>query len=114
MSRRWLVIMAAALATGAATSARAAADPQIPLPAPTRAFRSSAHTRLTAVLGDYPWRHNAEINAMSFSPDGRLALTAGSVITGSSCGTRPAARIWRTFPGVKGGSTRRPSRPTAR
>src|SRR5262249_23030252 len=48
------------------------------LPPVTVSFRQTATLRLEAVLGDYPWRHAAEVTTVGFAPDGeRFAPVRG-------------------------------------
>jgi len=47
------------------------------LPPVTESFRKTALLELTAVLGDYPWRHGAEVTTVGFAPDGKLFATIG-------------------------------------
>ena len=47
------------------------------LPPVTESFRRTATLRLDAVLGDYPWRHAAEVTTVGFAPDGMTFATIG-------------------------------------
>jgi len=67
--RRALLVLVA-LCTGAAAHAAE-------LPPVTVSFRQTATLRLEAVLGDYPWRHGAEVTTVGFAPDGKHFATVG-------------------------------------
>jgi WD40 repeat protein len=47
------------------------------LPPITESFRQSVTLHLDAVLGDYPWRHGAEVTTVGFAPDGKTFATVG-------------------------------------
>jgi WD40 repeat protein len=79
------LIVAASVALGA--SAAAAELPPI-----TASFQKSATLELSAVLGEYPFRHAAEVTAVGFSPDGQLLGSVG--------GDR-RVKVWRAADGAE-------------